>query len=956
MQVRLYSVLDHEGATGVVATPIAAPASSTKTKSKKRKNRQGADEDDAEDANRLADGENREEDGEENGPGAASTFKRLGRLGKLLGHKASKSYGGFKPVIFAELRQAVRGSFFSENKEHVICVCKDGVVATWRFKVDEAALSSSKSKTRVDEASLDDFDWNKHEKKENGEEEEHLQIGTAASASFSAFLARSRDAIKTKKTYDPENDILLKPGEWTCASKVFMNLPNGQKITETAFNIKTNVVVAGLTQGVFSLYEVLPSLSLLHTLSIGGYSAIDSIAFNNTGEWVALGSSAAGQLLVWEWQSETYVLKQQGHHWGVQCCAFAPSVIRNAGAKAELTSNAGQGGSVGSQQGVLATGGYDGKVKLWNTVSGFNFVTFTEHTAEVRDIIFTPQANAVISASADGSVRAFDLLRYRNFRTFVSPPSEKKIFGFESVATDGGGEIVAAAAKGDTYSVLVWSIQTGQLLDIVTGHEAPVSCLRFSSNPAKPGELATGSWDGNLTVSDIFKRAKGAAPEKLQCGASVLALAYDPRGNNMIACSSLAGHISFWDVEHGCIRGSVEGIRDVKSGRDSKGAMSAVNNRGKTKKDKYKFSLEFVNLNQHFSSIAYTASGALLLASSRNSPHVCLYSTSAYELVQRYTLTNNQSLTGIKVLLNSSKTVADGEAWADFDLSDSDADDHVRKQRRIKDTEALPGVVNGEKSKTYSQNQFHCWNCDFSMDGKSFAVATSHGLHLYAIDSGTESELSTYGTALERFQPAILTENVSIPRILQALREQDLTKAFILALALNDAQVLLQLYDRIDLKKMPAVVQSVGGALLPTLLHFLSCMLHPTWGTVSVERHVCWLEAVLETHISTLLQWTSGGNRPRELPNTSVKGTSSAGAANGDVAATSSDPILMNTKVQVGEVQALLLQCLQGMTQKFTKLQQVFDRNSHALTYLSACAFAIADDDDACQEEQQGEK
>ena len=29
--------------------------------------------------------------------------------------------------------------------------------------------------------------------------------------------------------------------------------------------------------------------------------------------------------------------------------------------------------------------------------------------------------NAVLSASADGSVRAFDLLRYRNFRTFASP-------------------------------------------------------------------------------------------------------------------------------------------------------------------------------------------------------------------------------------------------------------------------------------------------------------------------------------------------------------------------------------------------------------------------------------------------------------------------------------------------------------------------------------------------------
>jgi periodic tryptophan protein 2 len=37
------------------------------------------------------------------------------------------------------------------------------------------------------------------------------------------------------------------------------------------------------------------------------------VRFNNTGDWIALACSGLGQLLVWEWQSETYVLKQQGH-------------------------------------------------------------------------------------------------------------------------------------------------------------------------------------------------------------------------------------------------------------------------------------------------------------------------------------------------------------------------------------------------------------------------------------------------------------------------------------------------------------------------------------------------------------------------------------------------------------------------------------------------------------------
>ena len=38
---------------------------------------------------------------------------------------------------------------------------------------------------------------------------------------------------------------------------------------------------------------------------------ISTVSINATGEWLAFGSKQLGQLLVWEWRSETYVLKQQ---------------------------------------------------------------------------------------------------------------------------------------------------------------------------------------------------------------------------------------------------------------------------------------------------------------------------------------------------------------------------------------------------------------------------------------------------------------------------------------------------------------------------------------------------------------------------------------------------------------------------------------------------------------------
>ena len=50
------------------------------------------------------------------------------------------------------------------------------------------------------------------------------------------------------------------------------------------------------------------------------------------------GCSGRGQLLVWEWQSESYILKQQSHMYDMNSLAYSP----------------------GGQ--TIATGGDDGKV------------------------------------------------------------------------------------------------------------------------------------------------------------------------------------------------------------------------------------------------------------------------------------------------------------------------------------------------------------------------------------------------------------------------------------------------------------------------------------------------------------------------------------------------------------------------------------------------------------------
>lgn len=69
---------------------------------------------------------------------------------------------------------------------------------------------------------------------------------------------------------------------------------------------------------------------------------------------------------------------------------------------------------------VLATGSVDGKIKLWDTKSFLCFATFSEHASKVTGLKFVQNnQNTLISCSLDGTCRAFDSLRYRNFRTMT---------------------------------------------------------------------------------------------------------------------------------------------------------------------------------------------------------------------------------------------------------------------------------------------------------------------------------------------------------------------------------------------------------------------------------------------------------------------------------------------------------------------------------------------------------
>ncbi|KAI0226931.1 Periodic tryptophan-like protein 2 [Lamellibrachia satsuma] len=527
------------------------------------------------------------------------------------------------------------------------------------------------------------------------------------------------------------------------------------KLTSAAYHKDLHILVSGFQDGAFFLHEM-PDFNLIHSLSISDQS-ISTVSFNASGDWVAIGCSERGQLLVWEWQSESYVLKQQGHFNNMACLAYSPD---------------GQ---------YVVTGGDDSKVKVWNTLSGFCFVTFSEHTAGVTGVTFNQNGQVIISASLDGTVRAFDLCRYRNFRTFTSPRPVQ----FSSLAVDPSGEVVCAGAL-DTFEIFVWSIQTGRLLEILAGHEGPVSSLAFSTSRAM---LASGSWDKTVKLWDVFE-SKGAR-ETLSLMSDVLAVAFRPDGNE-VAVATLNTQISFWDVDSATQTGSVEGRHDL----------------GYTRKEADKITAKKSSYGKAYNTLCYSADGKNILAGGR-SKNVCVYSIQDQILIKKFEITCNLSLDGTQEFLDRRKMTE----WGSLSLVDEGEGEEGGRSI------SLPGVKKGDYSSRHWKPEVRVSSVRFSPTGREWAATTTEGLLVYSLDHNLV------------FDPFDFAMDVTPQNVRGSLERKEYSSAMMMAFRLNEHKLIQEVVETIPVSDIDFVSDSLPDVYVVKMLEYIT-------GQLESSRHV----------------------------------------------------------------------------------------------------------------------
>jgi periodic tryptophan protein 2 len=552
----------------------------------------------------------------------------------------------------------------------------------------------------------------------------------------------------------------------------------GTKVVCTTFHPSSNLLVVGFSTGVFGLWEM-PAFSNIHTLSIS-QEQISSVAINSSGEWLAFGARKLGQLLVWEWQSESYILKQQGHFYDMNTLAYAPD---------------GQ---------TIATGGDDGKIKVWSTHNGFCFVTFTEHSAPISAVAFAKHGSVLFSASLDGTVRAYDLIRYRNFRTFTSPSPVQ----FSCLAVDPSGEVVAAGST-DSFEVFLWSVQTGKLLDVLAGHEGPISSLAFS--PSGANQLASGSWDRTVRVWNVFGRSRAVDP--LSLTSDVLALAFRPDGREL-AASTLDGQITFFDIQESKQTNVIDGRKDVSGGRKVDDRVSAANS----------------SSGKAYNSLAYTADGQCVLAGG-NSKYVVLYDVREGEgvMVKKFQVSQNLSLDGTEEFLDSRKV---NEAGINTDLIDTRRDDSDLEDRM---DVSLPGASRGagDMSIRRYRQEARTKCVRFSPTGRAWAAASTEGLLIYSLDETVS------------FDPFDLSIDLTPQSILDVLAACEYLKALVMAFRLNEKHLIQRVYESIPRGDIRLVTRQIPLVYVPLLLRFVADHLEKS---PHLEFDLVWVNTLLMAH------------------------------------------------------------------------------------------------------------
>jgi WD40 repeat protein/tRNA A-37 threonylcarbamoyl transferase component Bud32 len=214
---------------------------------------------------------------------------------------------------------------------------------------------------------------------------------------------------------------------------------------------------------------------------------------------------------------------------------------------------------------TLASASADQTVKLWDVRTRQGLATLKGHSNWVRSVAFSSDGKTLASASSDNTVKLWDVGTRSELATLTGHSS-----AVVSVAFSPDGKTLASASADQT--VKLWDVRTRQGLSILRGHSETVWSVAFSPDGKT---LASASDDKTVKLWDIGTRSELAT---LTGSSFVFSVAFSPDGK-ILASTGADNAVKLWDTSTGQTLATFKGhpywVRSVAFSPDGKTLASA---------------------------------------------------------------------------------------------------------------------------------------------------------------------------------------------------------------------------------------------------------------------------------------------------------------------------------------------------------------------------------------------